>query len=1261
MVQTLLALIPTILFVLIVLWGFLLGLARGLRKSVILLIQALVAFIIALIFYLVIVNLQSSDKMVVDIANNFMGAGGLQRLLGVSETKATLTEIITEFIVTKVNYGEGITLALQENANYLATIINLVYHLVFFFIALLVYDILLFLFYLIYVLFYPERRYRDKKQSKELDLNSEKKYNKRTLWGGLVGLLRGLTVGFIYMSFIGAILFMVGGGIGEKQYKNEYDFGDENKNRLYNVYEALGSYGNHGIIKILNVAKDKNEVPYYYFAANIVLSGKLVDEDLGINENIKFTEEIGQYTRLVRDTFDLMMEVDSQTAIALINREIEPRDDRVFALLSNQQFREGFSKLIEKFDGGKFFINFALSMIDSIASHLDQVEFTKDMDPKTKEILLVLLKSDHYSSYVPDDTIKKNNNQKVDTLKLSQLFVKEDVNKVLNVALELLGIPDGTSDSAKLKIYSDKVIPVIKGLSIFNYEDKVPQVNKVLERLFVAIDNLFKPEDTEQLTVERLELLSSSNIVWTDEIKNLLDTLSSGINLMDTVMEGESFDESNDATQLIEMMFRIFHGPKKDQTIALYNDVETKLKNSKVLDKILSISFINKAFIGALTSSFGDVYVPDTIRFADYGEDKGELSCFLGAIRSILEKEDNKDLLLSIIGGGEDISSAEGLELLSTLCDNFTEKDTSGKRTIDYLADSVIMHVLVSGLIINNRDLGGMAEIYLPDEVFVTVNGEIKNLIKEEEIKGLIQNIPNILSPVSNYLNTPDEEKNIDALIDGIKAAGNEMLNNVIIEGTISSVIKNLIEGNEYIILPNYLDNIDAWISTPEEPGEFRKILGAKTATKILINDVINNGFTEVISTILSSLNEEIDDTGITKLEKICESGIIYSTLTNALDKLLRDDLVSPNAKLASKIVYRGELQYSLDELASLVDVINVLAIDIKNVDLTEITNNLSTLAEPAEGMTETRLDIVYKSIIARSLLYVKLNDIVNNNELLVDTIEAKETIGDTDDLVTIYKKSEIESIIRLISSLGEGVTINNISLDNLVLTDEVITNIGNSYIVTATLSKALVDKDLLIILDDDYDHTYNHIKNTSLTGLLTAVKDGLNITNVNALSTDSIKLPQGDRIDALLASDIMRATISSKISAGDDVDIYVAASDSVFKHTYENNEVLVVTSEELKAFITGVNELSPDGNYNVTLNDDTLKNLRNKGHVNVALNSSILYVAISNYVMANADSAFLAGADKEYMSVYDINTMIGESKEVFTKSSIELFVTLLG
>ena len=93
------SLIPTLLFILIILLSIIFGILRGFRKSVILGIQALVAFVACLIAYFVIVNNAQTDTNIVNIANAFLGDGGLQNTLGVSTNNSSLTDIIMELIL----------------------------------------------------------------------------------------------------------------------------------------------------------------------------------------------------------------------------------------------------------------------------------------------------------------------------------------------------------------------------------------------------------------------------------------------------------------------------------------------------------------------------------------------------------------------------------------------------------------------------------------------------------------------------------------------------------------------------------------------------------------------------------------------------------------------------------------------------------------------------------------------------------------------------------------------------------------------------------------------------------------------------------------------------------------------------------------------------------------------------------------------------------------------------------------------------------
>ena len=75
--------VPSILFALFVLVGFLRGLRRGFRKSLILLIQAIAAFVICLGVYLLLINNDTVDGLLLTGINSILGSpSGLQDALG---------------------------------------------------------------------------------------------------------------------------------------------------------------------------------------------------------------------------------------------------------------------------------------------------------------------------------------------------------------------------------------------------------------------------------------------------------------------------------------------------------------------------------------------------------------------------------------------------------------------------------------------------------------------------------------------------------------------------------------------------------------------------------------------------------------------------------------------------------------------------------------------------------------------------------------------------------------------------------------------------------------------------------------------------------------------------------------------------------------------------------------------------------------------------------------------------------------------------
>lgn len=74
--------------------------------------------------------------------------------------------------------------------------------------------------------------------------------------GALIGFGKGLCVGVLALSFLGADLYIISGDNGTKPMESykidnpDYDYG-------YQVYQEICQYGNYGIFQLLNIIKDK--------------------------------------------------------------------------------------------------------------------------------------------------------------------------------------------------------------------------------------------------------------------------------------------------------------------------------------------------------------------------------------------------------------------------------------------------------------------------------------------------------------------------------------------------------------------------------------------------------------------------------------------------------------------------------------------------------------------------------------------------------------------------------------------------------------------------------------------------------------------------------------------------------------------------------------------------------------------------------------------------------------------------------------------
>ena len=130
-IDLLVKIVPTILFVVIVLIGFLVGCIRGLRKSVIFFAHSAITGTVLICLYLFLVETNAGDMFVLDITNFFMGSeDALEQTLGVSLNCIYMREVVLEFVLNQVGLSEGLKFVILENGIYLQVLVNLIYHII---------------------------------------------------------------------------------------------------------------------------------------------------------------------------------------------------------------------------------------------------------------------------------------------------------------------------------------------------------------------------------------------------------------------------------------------------------------------------------------------------------------------------------------------------------------------------------------------------------------------------------------------------------------------------------------------------------------------------------------------------------------------------------------------------------------------------------------------------------------------------------------------------------------------------------------------------------------------------------------------------------------------------------------------------------------------------------------------------------------------------------------------------------------------------
>ena len=867
---------PTALFLLIIFISTLAGLIRGLRKSLILATHAVCSATLCIILFFLLTRSELVDHYLLLMIDSVMGEGYLQNVLGVSGEFETVKQILVQAIPNYLDYGSSISILLEENSAYIYTLVDLVYNIAFAIVLLLVYYVLIFLLYIIYLIFYPERRFKRKKNKAFAKKETDRTYKKHPWFGSLVGLTRGLVAGCIMLSFLGSALYIVAGtGDGEM---DEVSFNDPTVEMAYDAYRSIESYGTTGVYKILNTFKDANNQPYYLFVADLIFSGELNVEELQINENIKFREEIGAYTEFAKDGVNLLIKYGGKDITSILDGESSANMDVLVQVMKNEQFQADFETLIKDFDSKTYFINLAFAMVTSIVSHIEM--FVEGLDPSIAELAKILFVKGHYSEYIPDEreaiearSSLKNSKGKEQELEVlpyipvSKIITREDVLTILNVVTNMITEETEEGETANALTTVKEIVPYLSELSIFQDKRK-EEMNPVLGRLYCFVENKYLTnEGYDGITYAEIK---NDNISWVDEINSLVSVAMDAIKLYENIYTEEK--------EVLDIILSVFDKEEENyaENIKLYDNVSETIANSKLLGKVLSSNKMVGVIKTALSSVSENIYLPDDIVFENkYDEDgnliqTGEIQKVFSSLR-ILTDEENKGIIDSLFYPEEGTDMFDTLETISNTINN---KDENGKSLVDYFLDSHIMHGIISSVLVDLGSTGDMM-IYVPKASLEKVNNETVNLIKKHELNDILVALPEIIKEIKPVIEGEDAFAAIDSILENETIDSLLNSGNMIIEGTFSSVILNALSGVSMVKLPKELETVESWLSVNGVNGEFRNILAFVSDSSVDFETLINGE--DKMSAIKDLKSEDID--------LLLNSQVLHYTISNIISE----------------------------------------------------------------------------------------------------------------------------------------------------------------------------------------------------------------------------------------------------------------------------------------------------------------------------------------------------------------------------------------
>jgi len=1032
--------LPTIIFISAIILPSIAGTIRGYRKSAILFKNSVILSVIFIILYLIIVNTNFGDKLLLNIADLiFGGKGSFKNYINVDSSSESFREVLVKYLSLSTNTFTsvaGLASLIEGNGIYVETIVSFIYHIVFallFYILYLVFDFIL---YLIYLIFRNEFFHARKINRKFSDNQEFSTYRHNTLGGFFIGLSRGVIRAFILITFLGSTYFVLSGDNGTGKMK---DMEIENKDVsfAYRAYQEIDSYSNYGIFKVLNTFKDNNGTPVYLEIPDLILSGSVTKNNTTKEFNLR--KDLATYTSLAKSLIISISESKKDVIEGFFNGEVTASEvvSEAYTLASDPLFQTNLVSLIKNIPEDNFTIDLTMNVSNTLFNYIDVS--TLGVGDDVIDPLCILFKDGYLSDTISEEVLIKEYNETVSTpitfktIKASDIINKDDLLTIINLAFVV--VPQVKSDTFNASDISGSIVPLVnstldevKKLTIFKENQGMNEcIGRIYKYAEVKFLNGDSTETTDTDNNPNVQTVSKKNVSFTqtdiDTINSYVNDVKKGFDwftevnslfdLFDDVADLYTVYESIESDNVLVKILEVLKANESKETI---NKIFNYLETSKIIGETLESKFVTATLESSIKSIVGNesYTLPSDMHFINtYDEsgnikETGELSNIFGLMNILLSNEDLFNTVLSMFGASSSDKTDTDTNPTSILLMNksFIDGDTDEPSGDDEEENSDNNITKILNLIINVLEI----EYNNKNIVDYVVDSSLLRSITSELLISKLENM--ITVPKSareykdgSYLNMIKKDE-LRLLFDSLSYS---------VEETVDRIVDDM-------------KNDDAHEYTDEEIQDYLYSLDYETFYEIKHNYELSD-----INVIMGIINTGVIDfnaiLNLNLFNKLLNSKIIQATVGAKVGAIENEFLIIPEK-------YKDPENWATDgsnksELIKIFDSIKMLELDIASLMSGSVTDD--TYMEIIGKIFEFT-DSEYETFFASSIIHYSLSNILDNkinellgNDLTITIPKSAAIYLNNDSLERVIKVEQFKHLFRGIASLG-ATDLSNIS-----------------------------------------------------------------------------------------------------------------------------------------------------------------------------------------------------------------------------------------